>query len=323
VELTLYQLWRRLLLHPDIGIGDNFFDIGGTSISAIKLAHAIGEEFGESLPVRDIMLYPTIEALGGRLRHGDSGQPPSNLIQFRAGTGRANVICVHPAGGTGFCYLALAKVLPDSYGVYGIQSPGVNPGEAFLPTVEAMAESYLRLTEHLQDGPVLLTGLSYGGLVAYEMGRRLAAAGHEQLSVVLLDTLGTDNVEDRQAIESVELAEFRDKLVKFNGMYPGIDDRQIEQYFRVYNHNRLTMRDYPALPGQARLVLLQATANRDEEFLDEVREFWARRTPDELLVRFTDRDHWELLESDEVWRVAALFQAELDRFAPVLAESEA
>lgn len=324
VELTLYQLWRQLLLHPDIGISDNFFEIGGTSISAIKLAHAIEQEFGESLPVRDIMLYPTIEALGGRLRHGGSGQPPSNLIQFRAGTGRANVICVHPAGGTGFCYLALAKVLPDSYGVYGIQSPGVNPGEAFLPTVEAMAESYLRLTEQLQDGPVLLTGLSYGGLVAYEMGRLLAAAGHEQLSVVLLDTLGTDNVEDRRAIESVDLAEFRDKLVKFNGMYPGIDDRQIEQYFRIYNHNRLTMRDYPALPGQARLVLLQATANRDEEFLREVREFWARRSPGELAVRFTDRDHWELLESDEVWRVAALFQAELDRFTqPVLAESEA
>jgi hypothetical protein len=36
----------------------------------------------------------------------------------------------------------------------------------------------------------------------------------------------------------VDLAEFRDKLVKFNGMYPGIDDDQIEQYFRVYNHNR-------------------------------------------------------------------------------------
>ncbi|WP_240468377.1 non-ribosomal peptide synthetase [Streptomyces dangxiongensis] len=36
-ELTLYHLWRRLLLHADIGIQDNFFDIGGTSISAIKL----------------------------------------------------------------------------------------------------------------------------------------------------------------------------------------------------------------------------------------------------------------------------------------------
>jgi amino acid adenylation domain-containing protein len=318
IELTLYQIWKRLLLHPDIGISDNFFDIGGTSISAIKLAHAVREEFGQTLPVRDIMLYPTMEALGGRLRHGTSGQPPSNLIEFRAGAGRERVICVHPAGGTGFCYLSLAKALPESCGVYGIQSPGVNPGEAFLPTVEAMAESYLQLTAHLHDGPVLLTGLSYGGLIAYEMGRRLAVSGHAELSVVLLDTLGTDNPVHRAAIFPVDLAEFRDKLVKFNGMYPGIDDRQIEQYFRIYNHNRLTMRDYLAPPGSARLVLLQATANRDEEFLREVREFWGRRAAGELAVEFTHRDHWEMLETDEVWRVAALLRGELDRFRPAL-----
>ncbi len=322
VELTLYQIWKRLLLHPDVGISDNFFDVGGTSISAIKLAHAIGEEFGQTVPVRDIMLYPTIEALGGLLRHGvgsarASGQPPSNLIEFRAGAGSGSVICVHPAGGTGFCYLSLAKVLPESYGVYGIQSPGVNPGETFLPTVEAMAGSYLELTAHLHDGPLLLTGLSYGGLIAYEMGRRLAQAGHARLSVVLLDTLGTDNPVHRTAIAPVDLAEFRDKLVKFNGMYPGIEDRQIEQYFHIYNHNRLTMRDYltpPGLSAPARLVLLQATANRDEQFLHAVREFWARRADGELVVEFTHRDHWELLESDEVHRVAALFRRELERF---------
>ncbi len=319
IELTLYQLWRQVLLHQDISISDSFFDVGGTSIAAIKLAHAIGERFGLTLPVRDIMLYPTIEAMGGRLRHGVSGQPPSNLIAFRAGTGSQNVICVHPAGGTAFCYLSLAKVLPESCGVYGIQSPGVNQGEAFLPTVEAMAKAYLRLTAHLQAGTVILTGLSYGGLVAYEMGRLLAQAGHRALAVLLLDTLSTDDPAERSAIEPVDLAEFRDKLVKFNGMYPGIDDRQIEQYFRIYNHNRLTMRDYLAPPGQARLVLLQSTGDRDEEFLREVREFWARRAPGELPVEFTSRDHWELLESDEIGRVAAILRAELDRFAPALA----
>ncbi|KOG85906.1 hypothetical protein ADK38_34055, partial [Streptomyces varsoviensis] len=68
IELTLYQIWQRLLLRSRIGIRDSFFDIGGSSISAIKMAHAIEEEFGEALPLRDIMLHPTIEELGGRLR---------------------------------------------------------------------------------------------------------------------------------------------------------------------------------------------------------------------------------------------------------------
>ncbi|MFY1594550.1 amino acid adenylation domain-containing protein [Micromonospora sp. WMMD737] len=315
IELTLYQIWKRLLLHPEIGIGDRFFDVGGTSISAIKLAHAIGEAFGEPLPVHEIMLHPTIEALGGRLRRGASGRPPSNLIEFRAGDGAGRVICVHPAGGTAFCYLSLAKALPESLGVYGIQSPGVNPGEEFLPTVEAMAEAYLGQVAHLLDGPVVLTGLSYGGLVAYEMGRRLALAGHPGLSVVLLDTLGTDDPAHRGAIEPVDMAEFRDKLIKFNGMYPGIDDEQIDQYHRVYNHNRSTMRDYPTPASPARLVLLQATAGRDEAFLREVRAFWRRRGEADFLLEQVHCDHWDILESAVVLRVAALLRGEMDRLS--------
>ncbi|MEO7261300.1 MAG: amino acid adenylation domain-containing protein [Jatrophihabitantaceae bacterium] len=319
VELALYKIWERLLLQPDIGIRDSFFDVGGSSISAIKLAHAIGEEFGQRLPISEIVAHPSIEALAARLRRG-SGGPPGNLIEFRRGQarpgeGRRQVVCVHPAGGTAFCYLSLAKVLPAAYGVYGIQSPGVNPGETFLPTVEAMAEAYLRLIEPLLDGPLVLTGLSYGGLVAYEMGRRLALAGNHGVSVVLLDTQGTDDPVERAEIEQVDLPEFRDKLIKFNGMYPGIANSQIEQYFRIYNHNRLTMRNYLTPPSAARLALLQAAGNRDEASVRQALEFWRRRADDApggLTVDVVDCDHWEILETDEVRGVAALIGRELD-----------
>jgi amino acid adenylation domain-containing protein len=332
VELALYKIWERLLVQPEIGIRDSFFDVGGSSISAIKLAHAIDQEFGQRLPIAEIVAHPSIEALAARLRRG-AGGPPGNLIEFRAGEPRSDagpdegtrrVVCVHPAGGTAFCYLSLAKALPASCGVYGIQSPGVNPGEAFLPGVEAMAEAYLRLIDGLLDGPLVLTGLSYGGLVAYEMGRRLALAGNSHVSVLLLDTQGTDDPAERAEIEPVDLPEFRDKLIKFNGMYPGIEDEQIEQYFQIYNHNRLTMRDYLTPPSPARLVLLQAVANRDEASVRQALEFWGRRAGQGLAVQVVDCDHWEILETDEVRGVAALIGRELDCLAapePVLAES--
>ncbi|MET9480180.1 amino acid adenylation domain-containing protein [Streptomyces sp. NPDC006638] len=318
IELTLYRIWQDILLHADIGVQDSFFDIGGTSLSAIKLAHAIREAFGEMLPIRDIMLHPTIEALGGRLRRGAPGRPPGtpgNLIEFREGDGQHRVVCVHPAGGTAFCYLSLAKALPDSYGVYGIQSPGVNPGETFLPTVEAMAEAYLALVEPLLDGPLVLSGLSYGGLVAHEMARRLAAAGRTDVSVVLLDTQATDDPADRAALGPVEIDEFRDKLVKFNGMYPGIEDEQIEQYFHVYNHNRMTARSHVPAPSGARLVLVQAVeGGTDTPLTDAVRAFWERRGLGGFRVEPVDCDHWEMLESAGVLRVAAVIEDELARF---------
>ncbi|MET9014501.1 amino acid adenylation domain-containing protein [Streptomyces olivaceoviridis] len=311
VEHRLYRIWQDILLHPEIGIGDNFFDIGGTSLSAIKMAHAVTEAFGRPLPVAEVMLHPTIEALGGRLRGHGTARETGSVIEFRAGTG-PRVVCVHPAGGTAFCYLPLARHLPEGVGLSGIQSPGVNPGEEVLPTVAAMAETYLRLLEPLGAGPLVLTGLSYGGLVAHAMGRLLTRAGRDDVSVVLLDTQATDDPAARAGITPVDFDEFRDKLVRFNGMYPGIDDAQIERYFRIYNHNRLTARDHDPATSPARLVLAQAVpGGADTAEHAQVRDFWQRRAAGGFRVETLDCDHWEVLEAPHLSRVADLLTAEL------------
>ncbi|WBO61472.1 amino acid adenylation domain-containing protein [Streptomyces camelliae] len=331
VEMALYRIWRRVLLHPDVGIGDNFFELGGTSISAIKMASAVQDELGVTLPVRDVMLHPTIEALAERVR-SDGAEPRQpaeldSLVEFRAGDGRQRVVCVHPAGGTAFCYLPLSTALPDEVGVVGLQAPGINPGESTLPGVEAMAREYLRLVDPRPDEALLLCGLSYGGLIAYEMGRLLVAAGHERVSVVLLDTHGAEDAERPAATEPVGMAEFREKLVRFNGMYPGIDDDQVARYLTVYNHHRETARDYAVPESPARVVLMQATAVDDEDgadAADRLRAFWRRRVTGGFLVEPVACGHWDMLESDELPRVAAVLAAELDRLAtgPVAAVTE-
>ncbi|MEU9381846.1 amino acid adenylation domain-containing protein [Streptomyces sp. NPDC048279] len=323
VEMALYRVWRQVLLHPDIGIGDNFFELGGTSISAIKMASAVQDELGVALPVRDVMLHPTIEALAERVRGsgggGEAGSAgSSSLVEFRAGGGRQRVVCVHPAGGTAFCYLPLSAELADDIGVVGLQAPGINPGESTLPGVEAMAAEYLRLVDARADEALVLCGLSYGGLIAYEMGRRLVAAGHEKVSVVLLDTHGAQDDEQRAAITPVGMAEFREKLVRFNGMYPGIDDDQVARYLNVYNHHRATGRDYAVPESPARVVLMQATDVADEDADTEdaaarLRAFWRRRVSGEFAVEPVACGHWDMLESDELPRVAAVLTAELHR----------
>ncbi|WP_432716042.1 non-ribosomal peptide synthetase [Streptomyces salinarius] len=311
VEHTLYRIWREILVDPDIGIGDNFFDVGGTSLSAIKMAHSVGQAFGRSVPVAEIMLRPTIEALGALLREDGVRGGPGSVVEFRTGTA-ARVVCVHPAGGTAFCYLPLAKHLSEAVGLHGIQSPGINPGEEPLPTVEAMARTYLRLLEPLGPGPLVLTGLSYGGLVAHEMGRLLALAGRTDISVVLLDTQATDDPAARAAITEVDMAEFRDKLVRFNGMYPGIEDSQVERYFRVYNHNRMTARDHVPGRSPARLVLAQAVpGGADTAEHARVRSLWREHCTGDFRIEQVDCDHWDMLEGPQLSRVAEVIAAEI------------
>ena len=118
--MALYRIWRGVLLQPDIGIRDNFFDLGGTSISAIKLAYAVRRKFGHRLPVREVMVHPTIEALAGRLR-GSAAVRQSAARQpdrVPGGAGR-------PAGGVRasgrrhrvLLPVAGQAVLPATYGV--------------------------------------------------------------------------------------------------------------------------------------------------------------------------------------------------------------
>lgn len=63
-------------------------------------------------------------------------------------------------------------------------------------------------------------------------------------------------------------------------------------------------------------MLLEAVGGRDEDTAREGRDFWRRRAEAGLVVDTLDCDHWELLETDEVLRVAAILRRELERVGP-------
>ncbi len=73
--------------------------------------------------------------------------------------------------------------------VIGIQARGLAGKDRPHATVEAMAAEYLRAVKARQpDGPYNLCGYSFGGLVAFEMARRLRESGDEVALVGLFDT---------------------------------------------------------------------------------------------------------------------------------------
>ncbi len=306
LELRLYNIWSSVLLHPNIGLRDNFFDIGGTSLSAIKIVHRINAELGTALAVTEIIAHPTIEDLGGVLRAGRERQRPQNPICFRKGGGAVNVVCIHPGGGTAFAYLSLAKELPEDHGVWGIQSVGVYPGDEMLPDIGAMADHYIGLIGDLLDRPLVITGASFGGMVAYEMVRRLHLAGHDTATAVMLDALGSDDPAITENETLSDAAEFRSKLVTYNGMFPGIDDAQIDQYHRIYNHNTLASRRWNFRRNDGRVILIQAIRGRNRAQLRFLRFFWHMRSKGRFLFKCTAGDHSTMLEGDDVRRIAQI-----------------
>lgn len=319
LEMQIYRCWREVLLQEQIGIRDSFFDVGGSSVSAIKVMGNLNRQFELSLPVATLFSAPTIEALGGEVRAALQAKaanlPPamrSHLIDFRHGRRRRNVICVHPGGGTAFCYMSLAKLVPEQIGVFGIQARGVQEGEELLPGIHAMAVHYIGLIEHLLDGPVAVLGASFGGLVAYEMSRLLHERGISHSVGIMLDADTTDDPEQLARVKGVSAEVFRQKLVTYNGMYPGIDDKQIERYHAVYNHNLLSICDFAGLPHNGRCVLMQPTAGRDEAALLHGQRYWLPRVRQGLVAVKMAGDHSTMLEAPPVLEVVATVLQELE-----------
>lgn len=73
VESRLVELWRQMLGFQQIGVDDNFFDLGGNSILAARLAVLIGEKFNRELPVVKVFEFPSIRLFANFLRNEDSG----------------------------------------------------------------------------------------------------------------------------------------------------------------------------------------------------------------------------------------------------------
>ncbi|AGM07124.1 non-ribosomal peptide synthetase [Amycolatopsis keratiniphila] len=67
MERALAGIWAETLGHPEIGIDENFFDLGGDSLLAGKIAARARGELGAGLRLRDLFECPTVAALAERI----------------------------------------------------------------------------------------------------------------------------------------------------------------------------------------------------------------------------------------------------------------
>ncbi|MBK8551804.1 MAG: amino acid adenylation domain-containing protein [Ignavibacteria bacterium] len=75
-EAKLAEVWKNVLETDEVGVTDDFFDIGGHSLLAISLISAIRNELGVEIPINDVFDYPTIELLAKRI----DNEPETELL---------------------------------------------------------------------------------------------------------------------------------------------------------------------------------------------------------------------------------------------------
>ncbi|HVT17886.1 MAG TPA: non-ribosomal peptide synthase/polyketide synthase [Thermoanaerobaculia bacterium] len=188
VELALVGLWEELLGQGPIGVEDDFFALGGYSMLAVRLMARVEERFGAQLPLAILFTAPSIARLAVEIRRNGAAAPASSpLVPIQPRGRRPPLFCVHPGGGTVFCYTPLAYHLGGEQPLYGLQAAGIDAGTP-SECIEEMAASYLAALRAVQpSGPYRLAGWSLGAVVAFEMARQERARGGEVALLVMID----------------------------------------------------------------------------------------------------------------------------------------
>jgi acyl carrier protein len=78
LERTVAHAWAEVLQVPQVGIDENFFDLGGHSLLTLRVLGRLREATGRSLAITDMFRFPTVRALARHLAAGtDDGQAMS------------------------------------------------------------------------------------------------------------------------------------------------------------------------------------------------------------------------------------------------------
>ena len=189
LDLQLTKLWEKILNVRPIGLRDNFFDLGGNSLVAVRLFSEMRKLFDRSFPLSVLFQAPTVEKLADMIRKGGWTPQWTSLVPIQPGGSKAPFFCIHGGGGNVLIYRELARHLGNDYPFYGLQARGLDGNEEYLTTVEEMAEAYLKEVRELQpEGPYHFGGFCMGGQVAVEMAKRLVEDGQQVNLLFLMDT---------------------------------------------------------------------------------------------------------------------------------------
>jgi acyl-CoA synthetase (AMP-forming)/AMP-acid ligase II/thioesterase domain-containing protein len=195
VERQLAGIWRRTLGVECIGIDDNFFDLGGDSLSAALMLAHVEERLksGGCIEALDFFDQPTIACLARILERSaaqteSSGDAPVRILMMNKEGGRVPFFCFSSSEIGPYDYRHLARSLsPDQPLATVCPAPAVEGGR-LLRLEEVARRSLVTIRAVQKNGPYFLGGYCYGGLVAFESCRQLVAAGEQVALLALLDT---------------------------------------------------------------------------------------------------------------------------------------
>lgn len=194
LECQLVEIWESILNLQPIGVQDNFFELGGNSLLALRTLTKIESVLNRKIALDIFFLRPTIAEFATYLRTSDDDSHGDTIIPLKLRPTNNSLFCIYGVS----VYYELAQALSADYSVYGMYLQDEvdilqigQLSQTRIPTMQVkdLASRYIQKLRSIQpQGPYHLAGLSFGGLIAFEMAHQLLQDGEIVETLILFDT---------------------------------------------------------------------------------------------------------------------------------------
>ena len=170
-----------------ISVRANFFDIGINSVSLLKLAHRISEEFRIDFPISTLFINPTVEEVVEDMKKGYNPGASRRAVLLNNKKADRNLFLLS-ADGRIYIFKELAMLLEGHFNVYGILARGIMETGKLPETRQEMLDDFIAEMKFVQpEGPYLLGGYCFGAIMSYEITRILEDRKNEITKLIFLD----------------------------------------------------------------------------------------------------------------------------------------
>ncbi|WP_375765676.1 FAD-dependent oxidoreductase [Archangium gephyra] len=201
LETVQRLLQEELELAASPSPDTEFAALGFDSLRAMSVLQRVSTVTGQSLEPNVFFDHPTVEQLSAHLARAASAPlplaPAPGSLASNAWLApvlpapRMRLFCFHHAGGSAELFARWPEQLPRDIEVRALQLPGrlSRAHEAACTDMEALLQALEGEIVPLLDRPFAFFGHSLGGIVAFELTRRLRRAGHPLPSRLLLSAI--------------------------------------------------------------------------------------------------------------------------------------
>jgi hypothetical protein len=190
-EQQVAAAFQEVLEYSPVGRADDFFLLGGDSLSITELQVRLVNLFGRNVP--DVFEETTVAGIAAAIQRRSAAPAEARrlmpvLLPRRAAGTPPILFLVHGRRGQAQVGRRFLDLLGDDQPLYVFQARGVDGLQRPHETIEAMAGDYIAAMRTVQEGgPYFLAGLCSGGFVALAMAQRLREHGEQVGPLILID----------------------------------------------------------------------------------------------------------------------------------------